>query len=48
MDRRVFQEEVNSRGSNAWRDSGTVTEKWSAIRASLTDAAETVLGTECH
>ena len=42
----MFQEEVNSRASKAWKENGTATEKWSAIRASLTEAAETVLGTE--
>ena len=45
-DRKMFQEEVNSRASKAWKENGTVTEQWSAIRASLTEAAETVLGTE--
>ena len=45
VDRKVFQEEVDSRITKEWKENGTVTEKWSAIRTSLTNAAETVLGT---
>ena len=45
-DRKLFQEEVRSRVKEAWKDNGTTTEKWSAIRSALTGAAESILGTE--
>ena len=45
-DRRLFQEEVRSRAREAWKENGTVTEKWLAIRSALTGAAESILGIE--
>ena len=35
-----------SRTKEAWKDNGTMTEKWLAIRSALTGAAESIFGTE--
>lgn len=46
IDRKKFQDEVNSRSGRTWKERSTVIEKWQAIQTSLTEAAEAILGTE--
>ena len=41
-----FQEETVNRTQTKWPHGGSAEEKWSVMRSALTEAAETVLGTE--
>ena len=42
----AFQEEIVSKTQAKWPHGGSAEEKWLAMRSALTEAAETVLGTE--
>ena len=42
--RGLFQEQVSTRAKEAWKNGGTVEEKWSALRSALTESAQSVLG----
>lgn len=42
----AFQEETVNRTQAKWPHGGSAEEKWMAMRSALTEAAETVLGTE--
>ena len=41
-----FQEDVAGWAQSEWPQDGSAEEKWSAIRSSLAESAESVLGTE--